>query len=209
MRGHSGPPLLISTVLCLGLCLFAVDALADSETPVQRSHPTDAIRVWRKTKLGVINNVEAYRNALQKAAIKVGDAADEILGRPGFPYAHTPVVQELILISAAELIPQAHFASLSEIYKRARELGFELCPAEVGPQLRLDYRDQPRGDVLHIAMAPLATYQRELKILAVANFDGTLSLVVSDGRPDFRVPKQFRFVFGFGAKQHPELANGP
>jgi hypothetical protein len=199
----------MSTVLCLGLCLFAVDAFADGQpAPVQRSHPTDA-RAWRKITLGVINNVEAYRNALQKAAIKVGDHADEILGRPGFPYARAPVVQELILVSAAELILQAQFARLSDIYKRARDIGFELCPGEVGPQLRLDYRDQPLGDVLHIAMVPLATYQGELTTLAVANFDGTLSLVGNDGRPDFRVPKQFRFVFGLRAKHRPEMAERP
>jgi len=208
MSGHNGRPLLISTVLCLGLCVF--DAFADGEpAPVQRSPPTDTVRAWRKITLGAINSVDAYRNALQKAAIKVGVDADEILGRPGFAYARTRAVQELVLVSAAELIPDAQSAPLSDIYIRARELGFELCPAEVGPQLRLDYRDQPRGEVLHIAMAPIFTYQGKLTTLAVANFDGRLSLVGSDGRPDFRVPKQFRFVFGLGAKQHPALANGP
>ena len=49
-------------------------------------------------------------------------------------------------------------ASLHDIYARAVALGFELCPAEVGPALRLNYLDQPPGDFLHIAMKPVAKY---------------------------------------------------
>jgi hypothetical protein len=76
---------------------------------------------------------------------------------------------ELVLLSAADLGFKSQ-SSLADVYKRARKVGLELCPAEVGPQLRLDYRNQPRGEALHIAMQPLATYSGEPTILALANF---------------------------------------
>jgi hypothetical protein len=63
---------------------------------------------------------------------------------------------ELALLSAAKLGMEPQ-AALSDLYRRAKEAGLELCPAEVGPQLRLDYRNQPGGEALNIAMEPVAT----------------------------------------------------
>jgi hypothetical protein len=101
---------------------------------------------------------------------------------------------ELALLSAADLGVGSE-SSLADVYKRAREVGLALCPAEVAPQLRLDYRNQPLGEALNIAMEPVATYSGEPTILALVNFGTGLALIGSDGRSEFMVPRTWRFVF--------------
>lgn len=44
-----------------------------------------------------------------------------------------------------------HPPTTSELFEKAKNLGFKLCPTEVGPLLRLTYLNQPEGDLLKIA----------------------------------------------------------
>jgi hypothetical protein len=152
-------------------------------------------QIWRTITLGTYKGVDAYRDALDSARIKIGVSADETLGRPAFPYAKIKTDVELAVLSAAELGVESDESSLSDVYDRARQVGLELCPAEVAPQLRLDYRDQPLGDALNIAMEPVATHSGEPTILALVNWGTGLLLIGSDGRSEFMVPRTWRFVF--------------
>jgi hypothetical protein len=202
-------------VLCLGFALSVGDALAQdqpqhaAQSPASNDNTAAEIQIWRTITLGTYKGVDAYREALDQAAIRIGDSADEILGGPAFPYGKTTTVVELVLVSVAEFGVEAEAAPLADIYKRAKQVGLELCPAEVGPQLRLDYRNQPLGEALHIAMEPVATYSGELTILALANFGGGFSLIGSDGRSDFMVPRSLRFVFALSIKQRLEALKRP
>lgn len=56
-------------------------------------------------------------------------------------------------------------ATRGQIYEKAQELGLKLCPAEVGPQLSLQYGDQLKRRVeLVIAMEPLNVFDRDVDI---------------------------------------------
>jgi hypothetical protein len=166
-------------------------------------------QVWRSITLGSYKGVDAYRDALDIAKIKIGDSADEILGRPAFPYARTKAGVELAVLSAADLGVESDHTSLAEVYQRARQAGLELCPAEVGPQLRLDYRNQPLGEALDIAMEPVATYRGEPTILTLVNWGTGLMLIGRDGRSESMVFRKYRFVFALPTKGRPEAVRGP
>ena len=173
----------------LGLAPLSSAALAQEQRSTQAR-----FQIWRTTTLGSYKGVDAYRNALDAADIKIGDAANEILGGPAFPYVSGKTNVELTVLSAAELGVESESA-LADVYRRASQLGLVLCPAEVGPQLRLDYRDQPLNESLVIAMEPVKTYGGDPTILSLVNFGSGLALLGSDGRSEFMVPRYVRFVF--------------
>jgi len=188
--------------ICLGLAAFSSVAFAQQQ-PIPRGLSSGLdlstqapFRTWRTTTIGFYKGVNAYRDALDVAKIKIGDAADEILGRPAFPYAGEKTMVELAIVSAAELGVKFE-SSLADVYNRARQLGLMLCPAEVALQLRLDYRDQPLGEALIIAMEPVNTYAGEPTILSLVNWGTGLALLGGTGRSDFMVPPYLRFVFAF------------
>jgi hypothetical protein len=133
--------------------------------------------------------------------IQIGDDANEILGRPAFPFIKKPVEFDLVVLSVFELgfgdqaSRKAVQVSLHEIYTRAAALRFHMSPAEVGPALRLNSLDQPVGEFLHIAMKPVARYTGELVSFTVGAGGAELLLVGANGDPDVMYPAVVRFVF--------------
>jgi hypothetical protein len=154
-----------------------------------------AVSVWKTIVLGSPAGRYALLDALDAQGIHVGDAAQEVLHRPAFMVSPGRTEVELARVSVAQLGFGPEGASLGEIYRRAARSGLELCPPEVAAQLRLQYRDQPPGRFLHVAMLPIATYSGELFGLSLGNGGAGLMLAGFDGRPEVRMPPQADFVF--------------
>jgi hypothetical protein len=194
-----------AVVICLGAGTWVSATLAQ-DSRMGGSHSPGLVNTsprfntWRTATLGIHKGVDAYRNALEAARIKIGDAANEILGRPAFRYVTSKTEVELALVSASELGVDTE-SSLSDVYRLARRFGLTLCPGEVGPQLRLDYRDQPVAEVIDVAMEPVATYYGDLTILSLINFGQGLALIGGDGRPDVIVARTKRFIFALPTGQ--------
>jgi hypothetical protein len=153
------------------------------------------VPVWKTMTVGSFPDLFALRNALDAVGCGIADPTWEILARPSFTLSATKVDVELLAVSAAELGFQNETASLGQIYARAQQLGFELAAAEVAPQLRLQYLDQPVGEFLIVAMTPVKTWQGEPVILTVANGGAGLILIAQDGRADAEVFVTSRFLF--------------
>jgi hypothetical protein len=137
----------------------------------------------------------ALGNALDAVGCGTGNSAGEILARSTFTLSATKTSVEIFAVSAAELGFQTDTASIADIYARAEQLGFGLAAAEVGPQLRLQYLDQPIGEFLIIGMEPIRTWKGERVILTVANGGAGLVLIGQDGSADARISVASRFLF--------------
>jgi hypothetical protein len=212
IRGQSGGTLPIAMLCTACIVLFASEASAQctardvlqnhltlKRTPSANTPPilvksAVAVPVWKTITVGTFKNSFALLNALDAAGCGIGGSAEEILARPAFTVSATKTNVELIAVSAAELGFQTDTASLAEIYARAQQLGFGLAAAEVAPQLRLQYFDQPMGEFL-IGMEPIKTWKGEPVILTVANGGAGLVLIGRDGSADAEIPVASRFLF--------------
>jgi len=153
--------------------------------------------VWRTIKLGTgLKTADDFRQALKlkQAGCKISDWANNILGKPAFIATATEMEVDLVNVSVAEL-GFKEGATRKDIYDKAIKLGLELCPNEVGPQLRLQYRDQPEGERLRIAMKPIADSDGDLTIFYVVHDDDGVWLHGSNGYPDDFWSGDNRFVF--------------
>ncbi|MGY4403644.1 hypothetical protein [Bradyrhizobium sp. USDA 3315] len=178
---------------------------APPPTPVHRGLIRSAAdaAVWKKITLGTFASPLSLREALDAVGCNVGGLAGEILARPTFTVSTTKGTIELFAVSPEELGFDTDTVRLAALYARARQLGFELATAEVAPQLRLQYFEQPMGEFLIIGMEPIKTWSGAPVILNVANGGAGLLLIGQDGLPDAEIPVTSRFVFLRGLEVAP------
>jgi len=88
---------------------------------------------------------------LQQNNINLSDEAKYMLNSREFVPTKNSESLTLVRLSVADL-GFTRSATTDQIYYRAKELGLELCPADVGPEYRLKYKDQPKGDWFRIGM---------------------------------------------------------
>ena len=199
----------IATVCAAGSILFAGDAAAQCSArydlqPAARNGSPDLVRphatapglpTWKTITLGTFATSLGLRNALDAAGCGVGDLAEEALARRDFAVHAARADVDLVAISAAELGVADDTASLADIYLRAEKLGLRMVPAEAGPQLRLQYPDQPVGEFLHVAMTPIKTWEGDEVLFVVANGGAGLILIGEIADAHARIPAAARFLF--------------
>jgi len=160
--------------------------------------PIESVRdvaTWKTITIGTFADSLALRNELDRRGCSVGGQAAEILARPTFVVSSRKTNVELVDLSPAQLGFTSDPVTLADVYARAQQLGLELAAAEVGPQLRMQYVDQPVGEFLIMAMAPIKTWGGEPIILNVANGGAGLILIGQDGRPEAEISVTSRFIF--------------
>ena len=140
--------------------------------------------IWKTIKLGTgLKTAEEFRRVLRDGEFRLSDWASDILGKPAFKAADEETEVDLVKVTVAELGFKKG-ARRNQIYERARDLGLELCPPEVGPQLRLQYQDQPNGEWILVAMEPIVDSDGDPKLFNVERNDSELWLNSNWSNPD-------------------------
>lgn len=152
-------------------------------------------KIFETIKLGTVKTPIDLYHALVTSGCRVTDSAKDMFGDPQFTVATQETEVVLVAVSVAKL-GFKRGATREDIYKRAQELGLELCSAEVGPQLRLQYKDQPECEWLYIAMNPTIGLCGLLRVFSVCrNADGRWLDCCRYGRPDGTWDADHRWIF--------------
>jgi hypothetical protein len=156
--------------------------------------------MWKTIKLGTYKDADDLLKTMKKKGVLIGEWANDIIHQPAFTVSPKKTNVELVKATVDDLGFKKG-AARKDIYKSALKLGLELCPNEVGPQLRLQYKDQPYLEWLLVAMEPITSSNGRLAVFAVfpnyprfSNYT-RLALHGHDAHPDYFWDDDYCFVF--------------
>jgi hypothetical protein len=167
---------------------------------------SDLLPVSRTVRIGGMVKSELIAE-LQRNGIQINEAARHLFAHSGFTTADTVETLATIECSVRDL-GFTNGAIIDEIHRRGARLGLSLCPLELGPHLRLQFRDQPEGALGHppsrycappgsltIASAALTDDDDTPKGFYLRNIHGTLWLRGYRSGPAHTWSSADRFVF--------------
>jgi len=136
---------------------LALDKLCEKLGLSPEKIKTYDIRIGAKTK-------DQLTKEMKEKHIYIDTWAQALLDSEDFVTAKNPKTLKLVRISLKDL-GFSTIANTEQIYKKAQELDLELCPPEVGPNLRLQTESK-----MSIGMYPIASLGREPHVLKLDYF---------------------------------------
>jgi hypothetical protein len=119
------------------------------------------LQTWKTVKLGLYKSADEYRAVIKSKNWHIGPLAETMLDEIDFEVAAESREVELVALTIADLgftfnlqYEDCYDARYTKIFDRAMKLGLQPCPAEVGPNLRVAYIDQPYGEWIIVATKP-------------------------------------------------------
>ncbi len=102
---------------------------------------------------------------------------------------------DIVRLKVGDLGLPDDYPTTDKIFKRAEELGLELCPADLGPNYRLQYKDQPMNEWFSIGMKPISDSRGYPRVFRLVHYASGLWLDDSWARPDDGWGPRRGFVF--------------
>src|ERR1051326_3188727 len=141
-------------------------------------------QVWKQIQLGKKPSLKG---------INVSSYAQDMLDKVS--YSKKKETISLMHVKVSELEIDAKYPTITQIVEKAKELGLGLCPAEVGPQLREQYQDQPMDEWLYVGMEPITDRGGFPGVFRVERSEGGLWLHGSWAGPSSDWSPDSAFVF--------------
>jgi len=183
--------------------------LPDNLEHIYTSFPEGKIERLEMT-IGHRNKSQIIKELEKRSKLKDNDEekvyissyAHSMLNKPELTTIEKPEQINLVKLKVSDL-GFKNITRTNQIYKRAKELGLELCPPEVGPTIRLDYKkifnkDQSKGNYFYIAMKQISGFDGRPDVFSVYRLgDGERWLSSDWAEPDDEWGPRGEFVFRY------------
>lgn len=143
-----------------------------------------SLNVWMTIILGLYHNIDALLVALESLNCCISTDADWIMKQKNFLLTSEIRKVDLVLASARQLglRTDSHYGNIIDC---GIGRGLQPCSAELAPQLRRQYENQPEGEILHITAKERMTDEKDRRrIFAMIKFEGRTYLDTCGGRTD-------------------------
>ena len=164
---------------------------SDGKAEVVATDPITS--VWKTITIGNISQ-EKFTPTIKERGMNVSEWSVDMMKQDAFTVVSQEEQIDLVVVSVRDL-GFDKTTRYDAICARAKERGLELCPAEVGPQLRLQYLDQPLGEWIRVAMEAIRDSDGDLEVFGVGHYGDGLWLGSLYGRPGSLWSPDDRFVF--------------
>ncbi|MFA4936666.1 MAG: hypothetical protein WC575_00010 [Patescibacteria group bacterium] len=176
-------------VICFDWAMDQLQRIIEGRLSVPLDFP-----VWKTIKLGTYKSIKDLQEASGKAGYNIVGLAIDLLKQPAFAISLIETNLDLVVVSGRELgLPK--ITTHQKIYERAFKQRLSLCPNEVGPQLRLQYPDQPMPECLFIAMETITCSTTGFGVFSVTHSKIGLLLDGIYGCPDSVCHADDRWIF--------------
>lgn len=139
----------------------------------QESASPSNFPIWKTVTTGSYS-VQDYFAAIEKKGMTVSQWAKELCEKTTAAKRTEDV--DLVRVKVGDMGIDAEYPTTQQIYDWAEKNGLELCPAEVGLALRLEYENQPTGEWLVVGMKPIADQDGYPDVFRVGRSPGGLWL---------------------------------
>ncbi len=109
------------------------------------------MEIWKTIVIGKYDSVSKIRTALTEQEIVLNKQASNILDKIPFNFSLAEQEINLVRFSVKELgFRFSKGVIFAEIYFRALEMGLKFGTDDIAPTLRLDYKEQSKGEVIRV-----------------------------------------------------------
>jgi hypothetical protein len=147
--------------------------------------------VWKTVSIGINQKLEeeikglvpgatdlVFIEPISQKKFTLDPDAFDIIQKPAFKIAKRPKTIQLAITSLRSLgLPDG--TCYNDIFAAAQNAGLQLCPAETGLQLLVQYMDQLNKETLMIAMQPIEDNYGLPSVFTVHHWDGGIALGAS------------------------------